>query len=231
MKRVMVISPHADDSEFGVGGTIIRYLKEGYEVRILLVVATGVEFIHKNGELVEGSTRVTEFKNIISYYSKFGKISYNIWITDEKNPYKFGVDGRMDMIPIRDIITYLEKEILNFKPHILFFPGTSFHQDHRTVYEATITACRPTLPFIPDEIYSYELPTYTWNSKEKTFTPNTYIAIDPKTKEELISLYQSQMRPDANKLNIKNVIHWSKIRGHEVDLENCEAFELVRRKF
>ena len=31
-KRVLVLSPHIDDGEFGCGGTIARLSREGYEV-------------------------------------------------------------------------------------------------------------------------------------------------------------------------------------------------------
>ena len=31
-KRVLVLSPHIDDGEFGCGGTVARLAREGYEV-------------------------------------------------------------------------------------------------------------------------------------------------------------------------------------------------------
>ena len=32
IRRVMVITAHPDDSEFGAGGTVAKFVKEGHEV-------------------------------------------------------------------------------------------------------------------------------------------------------------------------------------------------------
>ena len=61
MSKVLVISPHSDDSEYGLGGTIIRHLEEGDEVRVSLIVATSVDFVHKDNSVVTGETRIHEF--------------------------------------------------------------------------------------------------------------------------------------------------------------------------
>jgi len=229
--KVLVISPHSDDSEYGLGGTIIRHLQEGDYVHIGLVVADSVDFVHVDSAIVPSDVRVREFMEVIQAYSKYGNIRSSIWMTDETNDYGFGLESRLDAIPIRDVVNYVEKEMKSLKPNVLYYPSKSHHQDHRVVYEACSTACRPTQPFLPDEIYLYELPTSFWNNnKERYFVPNTYVSIDIDKKSEVVGLHKSQIRPQDNKLSAESIIDQAKVRGDEVGERYCEAFELIRSK-
>ena len=235
MNRVLVISPHSDDSEYGLGGTIIRHLEEGDEVRVCLVVATSVDFVHKDKAIITGDTRTQEFVDAINIYDKYGhapaSVQWSIWMTDENNDYGFGLESRLDAIPIRDVVNYVEGQIKEFEPNILYCPSRSHHQDHRVVYEACSTACRPTQPFLPDDIYLYELPTSFWNNnKERYFNVNTYVKIDIEKKQEVVNAHKSQIRPKDNKLSSESIRDQAKVRGDEVGESYCEAFELIRSK-
>ena len=231
MSKVLVISPHSDDSEYGLGGTIIRHLEEGDEVRVSLVVATSVDFVHKDNSVVTGETRIHEFMEAMKIYSKYGDIVYDLWKEDLNNDYGFGLESRLDAIPIRDVVNYVENQINYFNPDIFYYPSRSHHQDHRVVYEACSTACRPTQPFLPDQMYLYELPTSFWNNnKERYFSANTYVNIDIDKKQEVVNAHKSQIRPKDNKLSSESIRDQAKVRGDEVGEKYCEAFELIRSK-
>ena len=164
-------------------------------------------------------------------YDKYGEVSWNVWKTDQNNKYGFGLESRLDAIPIRDVVNYVESQIDYFQPNILYYPSRSHHQDHRVVYEACSTACRPTQPFLPDEIYLYELPTSFWNNnKERYFSPNSYVTIDIEKKAEVVKAHKSQKRPKDNKLSPESISDQAKVRGDEVGEKYCEAFELIRSK-
>jgi len=229
--RVLVVSPHADDSEYALAGTIIRHLKEGDQVHVCLVVATSVEFVHMDDNVIPSRVRVDEFTKAIETYSKHGEVTSSIWITDENNGYGFGLESRLDAIPIRDVVNYVEREMKQSNPNILYYPSRSHHQDHRVDYEACCTACRPTQPTLPDEIYLYELPTSFWNNwREGYFSPNTYVTIDIDEKTEAVKAHHSQVRPNRNKLSLEAIIDHAKVRGIEAGEEYCEAFELLKSK-
>ena len=231
MSKVLVISPHSDDSEYGLGGTIIRHLEEGDEVRVSLIVATSVDFVHKDNSVVTGETRIHEFMEAMKIYSKYGDIVYDLWKEDLNNDYGFGSESRLDAIPIRDVVNFVENQINYFKPDIFYYPSRSHHQDHRVVYEACSTACRPTQPFLPDQMYLYELPTSFWNNnKERYFSANTYVNIDIDKKQEVVNAHKSQIRPKDNKLSSESIRDQAKVRGDEVGENYCEAFELIRSK-
>ena len=231
MSKVLVISPHSDDSEYGLGGTIIRHLEEGDEVRVSLVVATSVDFVHKDNSVVTGETRIHEFMEAMKIYSKYGDIVYDLWKEDLNNDYGFGLESRLDAIPIRDVVNFVENQINYFKHDIFYYPSRSHHQDHRVVYEACSTACRPTQPFLPDQMYLYELPTSFWNNnKERYFSANTYVNIDIDKKQEVVNAHKSQIRPKDNKLSSESIRDQAKVRGDEVGEKYCEAFELIRSK-
>ena len=34
MQKILVLAPHTDDGEFGCGGSIVKFISEGYEVHM-----------------------------------------------------------------------------------------------------------------------------------------------------------------------------------------------------
>ncbi len=229
-RKILVVSPHADDSEFGMGGTIIKHIESGDDVHISLVLAVKADFLHLNGNYVSGGARVEEFAKVIDAYRSYGEITYDIWLTDESNNYGFQVDGHLDMIPLYDLVNYFDGLLSEYQPNILYFPGRSVHQDHRQVFEAMMTSCRATCQFLPDEIYLYELPTYCWNTPERAFMPNTFVVIDPEKKMQVVLAHTSQQRPEDISLHHNALIKWNEKRGIETQAKYAEAFMLLRRK-
>ncbi len=117
--KILVFSPHPDDAELGVGGTIAKYTQEGHDVTIALVTIPS----SKEKRLIE-ATRSAEILGAKLYV--MGLDEYNF----EFNRRAVGV---------------FDKVIQNYSPDIVFTSWIhSLHQDHVNVCKATLASCRDT---------------------------------------------------------------------------------------
>lgn len=220
MSKILVISPHCDDETYGLGGTILKKLQEGNEVKIFVVCAGPIKFEHLHKESVCRSQRQNEFDNVINFYKNYGNCSGLIgYFTEE---------SMLDTVPIRKIIGCIETQQDDFQADIWYIPGMSYHQDHRKVFEAASAAARPTRKYVPKEIYSYEHPLYSWNPPIWRFTPQVYENISEtlENKIKACELYKSQLREGA--LSIKHIRDYSVACGTECNLQAAERFEVIR---
>ena len=82
----------------------------------------------------------------------------------------------LDQIPLLKITKEIEYEIKKTKANIIFtHHSNDLNQDHRIVYEATITAARPIPRSNIYSIYSFEIPASTDWRKPYKFNPNFYV--------------------------------------------------------
>ena len=140
-------------------------------------------------------------------------------------------DNALDSVPLLNIVKKLEIEIKKFKPEIIF---THFYDDlnidHKIVYRATMTACRPSPFSSVKKIFSYEVPSATDWSLSENFKPNFFIDINKflKKKTAALEYYGSEMKNYSHPRNIKSIIMNNKLRGHHICRESAEAFKLER---
>jgi LmbE family N-acetylglucosaminyl deacetylase len=216
MSRILVIAPHCDDETYGMGGTIIKRMKQGDEVHIVAVCAGKMQFEHSGEVDVEREIRENEFMAVVNAYGCTGEI------------LPFTQDSYLDMVPTRDIVNGIEKIQDKFRADIWYVAGSSYHQDHRKVFEACSAAARPTRKNVAKEIYTYEHPLYSWNPPVWKFTPQVYeiISEELNKKIEVCELYKSQLRPGM--LGMKHIREFSIACGTEIGQNAAERFEVVR---
>jgi len=214
-KNILIISPHADDESYGLGGTILKHIEAGNNVFIFVICAGRIDFEHNN-RVVLRLEREKEFKKVLKAYGCNGKIG------------PFTEESRLDTVPIVNIITEIEKVQDKFKADIWYVPGESYHQDHRKVFEACAAAARPTRKYSPKEIYSYEHPLYSWNPPIWKFTPQVYEDISSHLikKISICNIYKSQLRKGA--LSVKHIKEYSIACGSEAGVKAAERFEVIR---
>lgn len=231
-RRTLIIAPHADDETFGCGGTLLRLLEERTEVAVRTVVAGTTKFYH-SGEKVEASTRCKEFTKVMKF---FGVTNYETFFQQQSTDFGSwpsqmtrSLDGKLDSIPLLNIIRKIERTQQEFRAERWFIPGPSFHQDHEVVSRACIAAGRPFTSFAPKEILMYELPTYEYGAKHLKFEPTVFVDISKHLKKKLkaVQLYKSQLRPKTNSLNSERLAEWARVRGAQAGIEAAEAFELL----
>lgn len=215
MSKVLVIAPHCDDETYGMGGTIVKRIKNGDEVHIVAVCAGKVLFEH-SGQRINRDVREKEFYSVVTSYGCSGEI------------LPFTQDSFLDTVPTREIVEHIERIQDSFKADVWYMAGSSYHQDHRKVFEACSAAARPTRKNIAKEIYTYEHPLYSWNPPAWKFNPQVYEIISEELdrKIEICGLYKSQLRPGM--LGVKHIREFSVSCGTEIGHNAAERFEVIR---
>jgi LmbE family N-acetylglucosaminyl deacetylase len=146
MDKVLVIAPHADDAEFGMGGYIRRMIREGTGEPTVGIIAGG-DYVDRFGELVTGEARLEE---TIKAMSILGVRSHCTLAAAPEN--KFDLVGQAVLITAVD--TLLEMDSYNE----VFICMPSRNQDHVALHAATLAAFRPGRWDRVSRLWGYEHP-------------------------------------------------------------------------
>lgn len=195
MQTALAVGAHPDDLELGCGATLAKLVASGVHVRAL-ILSDG----QRGGD--EGHNRCGETKTALA----------TLGVVDVVQAYL--PDTRLPAV-MPEIIGLLEMHCAQLRPDRVY---TMFkddrHQDHRTVYEATIVACRAVR-----QILSYETPS-SWPNFAPVVFEDVAAYID--TKIAALQHHASQrhrvyMRADQIRCN-------AQFRGHQVGLGPSEGF-------
>jgi LmbE family N-acetylglucosaminyl deacetylase len=198
--RILAIGAHPDDIEFGCGGTLIKYARQGHEV-FLLVMSDG-------GGGGDSATRRGE-----------QEVSARILRTS-----KMFWGGYPDTaIPLdRALIQRLESVIREIHPDFIFVHHhDDTHQDHRHLATSTITATRYTR-----NVLFYEGPT-TQNFSPSVFVDIDSVLED---KIASLQAHASQVgKTNIEGLSIVDIARSSAhFRGIQGRVRNAEGFAPLR---
>ena len=182
-KNILVIAAHPDDETIGMGGTI-KKLSKKHDITVLFV-AEGITARRKSGYISNPSYDISEkemkkMKEEIETRKIHARNALKI-LGVKKMKFLDYPNEELDTIPLLRIIKEIEYEIKKSKANIIFtHHHNDLNQDHRIVYEATITAARPIPGSKVSSIFSFEIPASTDWRKPYDFNPNFYVEI---TKE------------------------------------------------
>lgn len=204
IERVLVLAPHPDDAEFGLGATLSKLIELGKEIHVAV-------FSDCEKSTPEG------FKRGIIEEELYESMAYLKIPKENIHMHRFEVR----------IFPELRQEILErmielkkiIQPDLVFLPSSSdTHQDHATIH------IEGTRAFKHQNILGYEMP---WNNFQ--FKSYMYVQLEKKHLEHKIAaidLYKSQAhRPySANEF----VLSLAKIRGIQINCEFAESFEAIR---
>ena len=128
-------------------------------------------------------------------------------------------DNRLDSIDRLDLIKLIEAKVTKYEPEIVYTHHSGdVNVDHRRLYEATITACRPFPGSKVKRILTYEVLSSTdWQPKGAFdyFQPNVFVDISDQFQKKIqaLNIYSSEMRPWPHSRSIKAIEHLAKLRG------------------
>lgn len=216
--KVLVIAPHADDEILGVGGTIIKNIKQGNSVYVC-IVTRGVEPLFSNEYMNQLRQETNNCHKLLGIKKTFF-LEYPSVMLEEQ--HRFEINNK-----ILEVI----KEV---NPDEVYIPHVGdMQKDHQIVAEACMVAVRPKYSFTPKRILAYETLSETgWNTPnaQNDFIPNCFIDISDSllAKLEAMKCYSSQlsMFPDARSLEAVEAL--AKYRGALMNLKAAEAFMLIR---
>ncbi|MDP2664017.1 MAG: PIG-L deacetylase family protein [bacterium] len=227
MKKILVISPHPDDLDFGCSGTIAGLIEKGNRVSYL-IVSDGSKGVHKGAHTS---------KQLVEVRKKEQKKAARV--VGAKEVYFLGLkDGEIE--DTKDLRKKLVRYIRQLKPEIIFsfdpankafdsFPR--YHRDHRKVAEAAFDAIYPASgnkAFFPELIKQGYLP---YQPKEAWFfagnKPDKIVDISKTIgrKIEALSCHQSQIT-DRKKLE-ERIREWARRIGGK-RYRYAEGFRIVK---
>jgi LmbE family N-acetylglucosaminyl deacetylase len=203
-KNILVLAPHTDDGELGVGGTISRFIREGAKV-------TYVAFSTAEESVPEGYP-----KDVLKVEVRNATLKLGI---KEENLIIFNY-------PVRKLNFYrqevLEQLITLRKENdfdLLFIPSANdIHQDHSTVTTEAIRA------FKTITILGYEL---IWNNL--SFNTTCFIELEERdilNKANALKEYKSQNKRDY--MSEEFIFSLASVRGVQVGKKYAEVFEVIR---
>lgn len=231
--KILVIVAHPDDEVLGMGGTILRHTQNGDSVKIIYL-ATGItsrrSLNYQNNSQYEKTNNPKTVQSQIDDLRNDAKRSCRILKVKESKFYDFP-DNEMDSISLLKIVKIIEREIQSTKPDKIY---THHHHDlnidHRIVFNAVLTACRPLNSF-PKEVITFEVPSSSEWNYPANFNPNYYVNIKSQlaSKIKAMEAYKNEIRhfphPRSVK-NLKNVAErWGSVSGNYA----AEAFEIIRK--
>lgn len=139
--KVLFLPPHTDDVELGAGGTLFKFLENGYEI-LWAVFSTAEDSLPR---IIPKNTLRKEFLKV-SKSLGLEKGNYEIFDFRVRRLHEHRQEILEELVKIREA----------FSPDLAIGPSLNdYHQDHQVVSNEMIRAFRNT-----SAIICYELP---WN--------------------------------------------------------------------
>ena len=218
-KTVLVIAAHADDEVLGCGGAILKHVKAGDSVHLILCA---------DGVSSRPDSRDLDLQNRLSAAKK----AHSILGIEDVHYLNFP-DNRMDSLGLLDMIQIIEPIVQKIEPsHIYTHSHTDLNVDHRRTHEIVMTICRPQPESLIKEIYGFEVLSSTeWGIDQGSrFDPNLFIDISAELSKKLLALeaYGDEMRTPPHSRSIDHAEILARHRGFSVGLSAAEAFSIYR---
>lgn len=203
-QRILILSPHTDDGEFGCGGTIAKLANKHKDVFY-------VAFSSAEKSVPEDFPR-----DILR--EEVAKATRILGIPPE-NLILFNYEVRDFPEHRQDILEDMVKLNTEIKPDLVLLPSPNdTHQDHYTIAHEGFRAFKRT------SMLGYEVP---WNNL--TFHTNTFVLLSEEEldkKVQALACYESQRgRAYAEEDFIRSL---AKTRGIQIGGGYAEVFEAVR---
>lgn len=209
--NVLFIFAHPDDEAYGPAGTIAKFA-QGNDVTVLSLCKGD-----RPGSEEVAFSRQQAFKESCDLLGAAGVM----------------LDYSDCQLEYASTLKSIEFAIKEYQPELVFTHNISdLHRDHRTVADACLVACRPTVTSSIRALYMCEMASstnWTFGKVEPVFTPNFFIDISGHidAKEKAMALYQTELHefPDARSITSMKALAMQ--RGTQVGASFAEAFQLV----
>jgi len=217
---VLVVAAHPDDEILGVGGTILKHVKTGDRVSILVL---------GDGESSRPGAALADIKKREAQIKKAARALGALNIFIEKFP-----DNKFDSLSLLEIVKVIEKVINKVKPRVVYtHHAYDLNIDHCLTSQAVLTACRPQPNFCVKKILAFEtLSSTEWQLKDQsnTFCPTEYIDISSyiEKKIEIFKIYKGEVKKYPHPRSLMGVKILAQYRGMGVGYRYAEAFTVIR---
>ena len=215
-KKIVVIAPHPDDEVLGAGGTISKLSALGVEVSVLIVSGHLPPLYKKNVFAKTQKEALNAFKVMNVYFWEFLKIPATT----------------VHSMPVAKLNAQVNDFITKIGPGWVFLPFPDRHIDHRTIFDASVVACRPISKNAPNVVLAYETLSEThWNVPgiEPSFNPDFFVDVSDyiNQKKNALCCYESQVNNHPSR-SVDACVALAKFRGSQNGCDFAEAFKTVR---
>ena len=214
--NILISAPHPDDETISMGGSIDKFIKEKFNVHILIISGHLPPLYSENdfNLTVKEAKKAFKILGVTSY--KFLKI-----------PATYVKDFETSKLNL-----LIFSEIQKLKPNTVFIPFPDRHIDHRIIFDSSVVSVRPNGKFFPKKVLSYETLSEThWNVPgiEPSFNPDYFIDISKNIKKKLsaLSSYKSQIKNNSTR-SLDAVKSLAVFRGSQNGCKFAEAFKVIR---
>ena len=219
-KKVLILSPHADDEILGCGGFISKYSKQNYSINVLILTNA-----NKGAPEIYSSKKIKDIRNEARISNKF--------IGTKKLFFEDLPALNLSNYPIYKIANIINKYITEINPEVVLIPSANdINDDHKIIFKAAKVSMRPNKKNNIKKILSYEVLSETeWNENGKSFNPNYYVMLnnsDINKKVKAFLKYKSQVKKFPHPRSKEAIINLSKVRGSQVFMRYAEAFKVER---
>lgn len=223
-KRVLALSPHADDVELGVGAYLANVVSEGGLVLVVLATA-GAEPKGNSRGANSAELRKGEFQRAMVVLG----VQQTCVLSE-------GFDGRLQAFPMDEMVGMLDGLRDEFQPDEILLPLPSSHQDHSYCWEAGIAMTRPTASKRqPSLVAGYEYPMTGWGAGAEfsAFKGGLYINVEATWERKLAALreHRSQVREADHLISLEGVTALGRMRGLESGFKYAELLHVVRQRW
>lgn len=225
MKKVLVVCAHPGDEILGCGATLARHVRQGDEVRVLVMGdgwTSRVKSVEKAKDVVN-----------LDVIEDQGRAALEVIGVKQVEYLRFP-DNRFDALPLLDLVKAIEKVKRQFIPDVLYTNSPfDLSVDQQKTLRAVITAFRPQPGDNRTEILCFEVPSSTeWNMLEGAghFAPNYFVDVAETlaTKIDAFQRLTSEVRPWPHPRSVEAIEHQAKSRGASVGVTAAETFMLLR---
>ena len=206
-RRILALAPHADDIEIGMGGSIARFIDEGYDVKIINVTLP-IEDSNGDFSLKSKDTRLNEA------YKSAQILGATMEVIDI-NPYELSHS--------RELVNKFDKIVKDYNPSDIFMTWEhDSHQDHQILAKIIYSATRKN----HCSLYMYET-MIPWGISTEAFRPQLFINISEyiDKKRQSIEAYESVF--GHNEIS-EAILGRASFRGSQIGVKYAEAFEIVK---
>ena len=203
-KRVLILSPHTDDGEFGCGGTINKLITRGCEIYY-------VSFSFARKSIPDSFPKDSTQKEVLEATAELG--------IDKNNLIFFDYEVRLFPEVRQHILENMVQINSEIQPDLVFMPNSKdTHQDHNVVYTEGFRAFKKT------SLLGFES---LWNNS--IFDANFFVCLsEENVKAKMASLRCYKSQAIRNDVKHEAVEMLAKVRGSQIYREYAECFENIR---
>lgn len=208
MKNILIFAPHGDDEWLGMGGYILKEIKNNSIVNVVFCT-DGFNDEHS-------SIRLNEIKKVSEIVGFNYEVLYH------------NMDKKLNTISDAELVGKLDYYLELYKPDEVFCCYRSHHQDHKKLYDCCQSALRLKEYYIPKLFGLYEYPFI--NEENKINGGLMYIDISDviEQKKEIFKLYKSQNKKLPSPLSINGIDTLAKFRGMNCGKTYAELIYIQR---